>query len=77
MPASLSASTNNFVNLPTIPRAEMPYLSDLRESRILFSNQPEIIRSRIIFEQVVEKLHLDEMALPPSFSSLKVNRENQ
>jgi succinoglycan biosynthesis transport protein ExoP len=66
IPSLYSASTKIYITLPTVPSAEIPYLSELRNFRLFFANQPQVIRSRRIFGEVVNQLHLDQVTHTPS-----------
>ncbi len=66
MPSAYKATTKIIINPPPIPKGDLPYLSDLRNSMTFLSNQRELIRSKKIYEKVVTDFRLFETVGPPS-----------
>jgi polysaccharide biosynthesis transport protein len=63
-----TASTSLSVNMPAVPRADLPFLSEMKNSPFFIADQTSVIQSRMIYEKVAIELHLAEAyTKEPSF----------
>lgn len=60
MPPVYEAYTTIYVDAPTLPRLEVPYIEEIA-SKSFLRNQKEIIKSRLILDKVVSELKLDQI----------------
>ena len=65
LPAIYQARTTIYIDAPTLPRLEVPYMEEIA-SKSFLKNQKEIIKSRFILEKVVRELKLDQIPSPPT-----------
>lgn len=66
IPPVYEASTKIYINIPIVPKGDIPYLEDLRDVRSFVFNQQEIASSRFIYEKVVKELNPNEIEEAPS-----------
>jgi len=64
MPPVYEAYTTIYVDAPTLPRLEVPYIEEMA-SKSFLRNQKEIIKSRLILDKVVSELKLDQIRNSP------------
>ena len=64
LPPVYEAYTTIYVDAPTLPRLEVPYIEEMA-SKSFLRNQKEIIKSRLILEKVVSELKLYQIGKTP------------
>jgi len=64
LPPLYEAYTTIYIDAPTLPRLEIPYMEEIA-SKSFLKNQKEIMKSRFILEKVVSELKMDQRTPPP------------